>query len=192
MFINGPFDANYQDLFYALVFTIHQCGFYARCALESEDSGELRMRKIKRIIRECEYGVHDISHVQLEAKDGLPRFNVPLELGLFLGAQEYGPGSQKQKRSLILDAEPDRYHRFCSDINGQDIRAHGGEPAGAIAAVWAMLSTALEGHARLPGETKIGNRYEKFRAGSPPSAAASTSAPPSFSSSSSGTCCATG
>lgn len=162
--MNCPFDANYQDLFYALVFTIHQCGFYARCALESEDSGELRMRKIKRIIRGCEYGIHDISRVQLDAKDGLPRFNVPLELGLFLGAQEYGLGSQKQKRSLILDAEPDRYHRFCSDIAGQDIRAHGGQPAGAIAAVRAMLSTALEGHARLPGETKIGRRYAKFRA----------------------------
>jgi hypothetical protein len=164
VFLNCPFDATYRPLFEALVFAIHDCGFEARCALEAEDSGELRMRKIKRIIRECEYGIHDISHVQLDAKDGLPRFNVPLELGLFLGAQEYGAGSQKQKRSLILDAEPDRYHRFCSDIAGQDIRAHGGEPAGAIAAVRAMLSTALEGHARLPGEAMIGSRFEKFRA----------------------------
>ncbi|WP_420128968.1 hypothetical protein [Longimicrobium sp.] len=165
--MNCPFDAAYRPLFEALVFAIHDCGFEARCALEAEDSGELRMRKIKRIIRECEYGIHDISHVQLNAKDGLPRFNVPLELGLFLGAQEYGAGSQKQKRSLILDAEPDRYHRFCSDIAGQDIRAHGGEPAGAIAAVRAMLSTALDGNARLPGAATICSRFTRFRADLP-------------------------
>lgn len=164
MFLNCPFDATYRPLFQALVFAIHDCGFEARCALEAEDSGELRMRKIKRLIRECGVGIHDISRVQPEPADGLPRFNVPLELGLFLGAQEYGPGSQKKKRSLILDAEPDRYQKFCSDIAGQDIRAHGEHPAGVIAAVRAMLSTALEGHARLPGAAKISARYAQFRA----------------------------
>ena len=79
-------------------------------------------------------------------------------------AQEYGPGPQRHKRSLILDAEPDRYQKFCSDIAGQDIRAHGDHPARAIAAVRAMLSTALEGRARLPGEAKIRARYAQFRA----------------------------
>jgi hypothetical protein len=164
VFVNCPFDAEYRKLFYALVFTIHQCGFYARCALEAEDSGEVRMRKIKRIIHECGYGIHDISRVQMDAADGLPRFNVPLELGLFFGAQEYGSGSQKHKRSLILDTEPYRYQKFCSDIAGQDIRAHGDDPARVIAAARAMLSIALDGRVRLPGEAKIRGRYARFRA----------------------------
>jgi hypothetical protein len=164
VFLNCPFDSTYRPLFDALVFAVHDCGFEARCALEAEDSGETRMRKIKRLIGECEYGIHDISRVQLDVIDGLPRFNVPLELGLFLGAQEYGSGAQKRKRSLILDAEPDRYQRFCSDIAGHDIRAHGDQPARVIAAVRAMLSTALEGRARLPGESRIRRRYAQFRA----------------------------
>jgi hypothetical protein len=164
VFVNCPFDAAYRPLFHALVFAIHDCGFVARCALEAEDSGEERIRKIKRIIRECRYGVHDISRVQLDAASGLPRFNMPLELGLFLGAQEYGSGAQRHKRSLVLDTEPYRYQKFCSDIAGQDIRAHGDQPARAIAAVRAMLSTALNGCARLPGEAKICERYALFRA----------------------------
>jgi hypothetical protein len=164
VFLNCPFDAAYRPLFEALVFAVHDCGFEARCALEAEDSGEVRMRKVKRLIRECGYGIHDLSRVQPDPADGLPRFNVPLELGLFMGAQEYGPGPQRQKRSLIPDAEPDRYQKFCSDLAGQDIRAHGDQPAGAIAAVRAMLSTALEGHARLPGAAKIRARYARFRA----------------------------
>jgi hypothetical protein len=52
---------------------------------------------------------------------------MPLELGLFIGAQEYGDAAQQDKRSLVLDAEPYRYQAFCSDIAGQDIRAHGNE-----------------------------------------------------------------
>lgn len=164
VFVNCPFDAEYLRLFQALVFTIHQCGFHARCALEAEDSGEVRIRKIKRLIRECGYGVHDISRVQLNPINELPHFNMPLELGLFLGAQEYGSGPQKQKRSLILDTEPYRYQRFCSDIAGQDIRAHNDEPARVIAAVRAMLSTALEGRARIPGESRIYARFARFLA----------------------------
>lgn len=138
-----------------------------RCALEAEDSGEERIRKIKRIIRECRYGIHDISRVQLDAVNRLPRFNMPLELGLFLGAQEYGSGIQKQKRSLVLDSEPYRYQKFCSDIAGQDIRAHRDAPAAAVAAVRAMLSTALDGNARLPGSATIRRRYNQFRADLP-------------------------
>jgi hypothetical protein len=149
------------------VFAIHDCGFEARCALETEDSGEERIRKIKRIIRECRFGVHDISRVQLDAVNRLPRFNMPLELGLFLGAQEYGSGAQKQKRSLILDTEPYRYQKFCSDIAGQDIRTHYDRPATAVAAVRAMLSTALEGKARLPGAATLRARYRRFRADLP-------------------------
>lgn len=129
-----------------------------------EDSGEERIRKIKRIIRESRYGIHDISRVQLDPSIGFPRFNMPLELGLFLGAQEYGSGAQKQKRSLVLDTEQYRYQKFCSDIAGQDIRAHRDQPARVIAAIRAWLATARDGEARLPGESRIRERYARFRA----------------------------
>lgn len=161
--MNCPFDAEYRHLLYALVFTIHECGFWARCALETEDSGEERIRKIKRIIRECRYGVHDISRVELDEMNHLPRFNMPLELGLFMGAQEYGGGNQARKRSLVLDAERYRYQKFCSDIAGQDIRAHEGQPAHLIAAVRAMLSTTLDGTGQIPGPTIIHGRFARFR-----------------------------
>lgn len=167
VFVNCPFDSAYQRLFHATVFTVLDCGFMPRCALEAEDSGEVRIGKIKRIIRDCRYGIHDISRVQLDASSGLPRFNMPLELGLFLGAQEYGTGRQKDKRCLVLDTEPYRYQKFCSDIAGQDIRAHGEDPAGLIAAVRSMLATARDGIGRLPGPATIIERCERFFNGLP-------------------------
>lgn len=164
VFVNCPFDESYSPLFRALLFAVQDCGFRARCSLEVEDSGEERMRKIKRIIRECRYGIHDISRTELDPESRLPRFNMPLELGLFLGAQEYGIRRQKEKRSLVLDRDRYRYQRFCSDIAGQDIRSHDDDPRNVIGAVRGMLANARGGDGRIPGAAVISDRYARFEA----------------------------
>ena len=60
VFINCPFDQAYKRLFDALVFAVHDCGFYVRCALEFP-AGELRFQTICQLIRQCRYGIHDLS-----------------------------------------------------------------------------------------------------------------------------------
>ena len=94
VFINCPFDQQYQPLLRAILFAVHDCGFRARSALEVEDSGEVRVQRILRIIGDSPYGIHDISRVDT------PRFNMPLELGLFLGAKSFGEPEQQAKRCL--------------------------------------------------------------------------------------------
>jgi len=66
VFINCPFDKDYKALFDAIVFTIFDCGFIARCALEENDSSVNRIEKIYAIISECRYGIHDISRTELD------------------------------------------------------------------------------------------------------------------------------
>ena len=124
VFINCPFDSDYKPLFDAMVFVIHDCGFIARCALEEEDASQVRIDKIYGIIETCRYGIHDISRTELDENSGFPRFNMSLELGVFLGAKKFGIVEQKRKKCLILDKEPYRYQQFISDIAGQDIQAH--------------------------------------------------------------------
>ena len=87
VFINCPFDQQYLKIFYAVVFAVIDCGFIARCALEKDDGGEVRVHKILRIIRECRVGIHDISRTEISSSSKLPRFNMPLELEMFLGAK---------------------------------------------------------------------------------------------------------
>ena len=130
VFVNCPFDAEYEPIFHAIVFAIHDCGYVARCALEAYDSGDVRIEKILDIIDQCKLGIHDISRTEL-TEHSLPRFNMPLELGLFLGARRWERGKTK-KIALILDLEPHRYQIFCSDIAGQDIQVHRKEPIEAI------------------------------------------------------------
>ena len=106
VFINGPFDADFNPIFQALIFTIYACGFRPRSARELDDSGQTRIDKLYNIIEECRYGIHDLSRTELDDKYWLPRFNMPLELGLFLGAKRYGDTAQGKKRLLILSPSP--------------------------------------------------------------------------------------
>lgn len=162
VFINCPFDSQYQGLFKAIVFTVSVCGFNPRCALEVDDGSQIRIEKIFNIIGDCRFGIHDISKTELDEATHLPRFNMPLELGMFLGAKRFGHEEQKEKVCLILDREKYRYQKFISDIAGQDIRAHGDEPRTAISIVRNWLRNAVPSLS-LPGGESIGDRYGFFR-----------------------------
>lgn len=166
VFINCPFDSEYLALFRAIVFTVIDCGFRARCALEIDDGSEVRISKILKIISECRLGIHDISRTELNAKTQLPRFNMPLELGLFLGAKQYGNKKQNQKKCMVLDKEPYRYPSFISDISGQDIYAHNNNDAEVVKAVNNWLRNIYK-NIILPGGTEILRRYRDFQSALP-------------------------
>jgi hypothetical protein len=56
-----------------MVFTIIASGFHPRCALDSNDGAETRVTKIAALIGDCDWGIHDLSRVEIGA-DGAPRF----------------------------------------------------------------------------------------------------------------------
>jgi hypothetical protein len=160
VFINCPFDETYKPIFDAIIFTVLDLGFVARCALEVDDASEGRLAKIVRIIEQCTYGIHDISSVGLGTTN-LPRFNMPLELGLYLGCKLFGGNAQQNKGCLILDGEPYRYRTSISDISGQDIHAHHGEPDRAITEVRNWLVNVSKTKSS-PGGARIAERYARF------------------------------
>ena len=109
-------DAAYAPLFEPIIFALLDCGFTPRCALEVDDAGQVRFEKILALVKRCRFAIHDISRTELDRRNRLPRFNMPLELGLFLGAHRFGSGEQRRKACLVLDREPYRYQKFISDI----------------------------------------------------------------------------
>lgn len=114
------------------------------------------------IISECKLSIHDISNTELDKVNNLPRFNMPLELGLFLGAKEFGSGNQKSKECLILDRERYRYQKYCSDISGQDIKSHEND----LQTLVKRVRDWLKGYKKeemLPGGHKIHERYLEFQ-----------------------------
>jgi len=150
------------------VFAVIDFGYTARCALETEDAGITRIEKIYRLIEECRFGIHDISRIESDAVHGLPRSNMPFELGLFLGARRFGGKPQNDKQCLVLEAERYRYQKYLSDIAGQDIRQHDNEPAKAVGAVRDWLAASRPRSAKpLPGATAIMRHYREFQANLP-------------------------
>lgn len=171
VFINCPFTPDYADRFTALVFTVVRCGFEPRCTRERNDAGHVRLEAINDLIRECPLGIHDISFTRPDPQSGLPRFNMPFELGLFLGANAFGTEAQRRKRVLVLDEAPYRYQLFLSDIAGQDIKPHHGTVDGLVAATSEWLrDTGLTRN--VPGGRRVMADLELFLADLPGIAAA--------------------
>ena len=115
------------------MFTVIASGYHPRSALDATDGAEVRLGKIAAMIGACDWGIHDLSRVEVEV-GGVPRFNMPMELGIHLGARLFGEGRQRRKRALILETEPHRYDATMSDISGQDIEVHDNDPDQPIAA----------------------------------------------------------
>jgi len=170
VFINAPFTADRRAVFNAIVFAVQACGSAPRCSLEFDNAGQIRLDKIRNLIRDCRLGIHDISFMSLDGD--VPRFNMPFELGLFLGAAHFGEGWSAKKACTILDSEQYRYQRALSDIAGQDIRAHECDPQVALAQVRDWLSHQTKAAGTVPGAAALRALYEQFEADLPTLAAA--------------------
>lgn len=128
VFINCPFDDDYRQLLVTIVFAVQYLGFKPRLTLERSDAGEARIDKILRLIKESKFGIHDLSRIVSSTSGEYYRMNMPFELGIDYGCQKLREGLWSNKKILILEKEPYRYHAALSDLSGSDIKNHGDEP----------------------------------------------------------------
>lgn len=164
VFINCPFDSAYEPLFHGIIFAVRHLEFQPKSAMGISDAGQPRIDKILDLITNCKYSIHDLSRTELDSDHGLPRFNVPFELGLDLGCKKFGKPRYQQKMALILDASRYRYRTFISDIAGLDIEEHNGNIVNAITVVrnWLRHASDALPVAAASGAT-IYRRYRAFQ-----------------------------
>jgi hypothetical protein len=165
VFINCPFDSDYSASFRAIIFAVFACGFRPRTARELDDASYARLSKILDLIAECRFGIHDLSRTELDSEFGLPRFNMPFELGLFIGAKHFGGEGQEKKRVLIFDTESYRYQKFISDLNGMDITAHDGNSSTIVGKVRNWLTNVSR--RKISADGVIIAAYNQFAADLP-------------------------
>ena len=164
VFINCPFDSAYEPLLHGLIFAVRHMSMEPRSALDSSDAGQPRLDRILSLIENCKYSIHDISRTEIDPNHGLPRFNMPFELGLDLGCKRFGKRPHKGKSTLILDVDRYRYRTFISDLAGLDIEQHHGSVAKAITVVrnW-LRHTSDTVRFEVPGGATIYGRYQAFQ-----------------------------
>ncbi|WP_371346962.1 hypothetical protein [Ancylobacter sp. IITR112] len=161
VFINCPFDEEFEPILQAVLFCTVYLGFTPRIATESGDSGAVRLEKIKTLIAESKYSIHDLSRIQARRRGEHFRLNMPFELGLDYGCRQFSGGEHRAKRILILEERPYRYQAAISDLAGCDIQAHAGNFAIAVRKVRNWLVS--EADIRADGATRILAAYEDFQ-----------------------------
>ena len=114
----------YRSLKRPLLFTIIYCGFNPCISSQKNDSAESRLKKIKNLIKNSKYSIHDLSRMEASKKGDLARFNMPFELGIDTGCKAFGKNWHSKKQFLIFDEKQYRYQKAISDMAGCDINHH--------------------------------------------------------------------
>ncbi|MEM7427526.1 MAG: hypothetical protein AAF441_15640 [Pseudomonadota bacterium] len=170
VYINCPYDPEYlTGTLPVIMFTVLSCGYFPRCA--REESPGRRFRNIVNIMSECQFAIHDLCRVEVDGETNLPRFNVPLELGLYLGSSyTWYVGDVRDaspsRASLIMESDRGRYHDFISNIKGHDIAVHDDQPENYIKLIRDFLNPSAvdpEQKVRIPTNAEIQSAYEQFR-----------------------------
>jgi len=126
VFLNIPYDAQFENLYLAYIVGLTQLGLKINVTLAVPNQG--RLERIVGLIEKSDVSIHDLSRIEISS--GVPRFNMPLELGLALYRAHATNG---RHRVFVFEKRPYRAQRSTSDINGIDPQIHGGRPKGVMA-----------------------------------------------------------
>ncbi|MDQ2776141.1 MAG: hypothetical protein M3Y57_14670 [Acidobacteriota bacterium] len=161
IFLNFPYDDQFRDLFLAYVVGVCSFGLTPRTTLEIA-GGEQRLRRIAVLIRSCRFSFHDLSRVELDAREpATPRFNMPFETGL---AVMYSLFDKAHSHTyFIFEADYRRLQKSLSDLGGTDVYAHGGTAEGVLR----EISNALISAKRRPTVERMLGFLEQVNGGLP-------------------------
>ena len=126
VFLNIPYDNGFEDLYLAYIVGLTQLGLRINATLAVPNQG--RLETIIGLIGESNFSIHDLSRIELSK--GIPRFNMPVELGLALYRSHITRGKH---RVYVFESKTYRAQRSTSDINGIDPQIHNGTAKGVMA-----------------------------------------------------------
>ena len=129
VFLNVPYDEEFSRLYIAYIVGLSQLDLVPHIAFEIP-GGKRRLDRIFELIQSCRYSIHDLSRVDVSATPtGLPRFNMPLELGMTITWANLHP---KRHTWSVWESEPYRLQRSASDLNGTNPYIHRGTAEGVL------------------------------------------------------------
>jgi hypothetical protein len=150
VFLNIPYDNAFEALYLAYIVGLTQLGLRVNAAVAVPNQG--RLKTIIELIEQSDLSIHDLSRI--EVSRGVPRFNMPIELGLALYRSHVTRG---RHRVFIFESRRYRAQRSTSDVNSIDPQIHNGTPKG--------LMSGLRNIFRQPGHvTTVPEMLASYRA----------------------------
>jgi len=129
VFLNIPYDEEFQRLYLAYIVGLHELGLKPRIA-SGIPGGERRLDRVIALVQSCRYSIHDLSRVELSpVPPATPRFNMPLELGITITWAKLHP---KRHTWFLWESMPMRLQKSMSDLDGTDPYIHSGTVEGVL------------------------------------------------------------
>jgi hypothetical protein len=142
VFLNYPFDEEYESLLNAMMLAVLSCGLVPRSADEDSLGAGPRLDRICEVLKGSRFSIHDLCRCTGEGDENLARFNMPLELGITMGHQYATPEDSRQAHDwFVLTPEGHPHAEYISDLAGIDPKTHDETPESVIAAVMKCLLT---------------------------------------------------
>jgi hypothetical protein len=95
------------------------------------------------LIEKADFSIHDLSRI--ESSNGIPRFNMPLELGLSLYRAHLTLRRKRRHLVYLFESTPHRVQQSTSDTNGMDPQIHGNTPEGVMRGLRNLFSQTGSG-----------------------------------------------
>lgn len=153
IFINCPFDKEYNPILKSILFTSLALG-YEPVLSTNKDSSANRLNGIIDLMKNSDYSIHDLSRIEIQR---LPRFNMPFECGIDFGIKNT---SNPNKKIMIFEKEQYRYQQVLSDISGNDIFSHKNMPVEAVKSIRNWVSEIKQ--EEIPTYTYLWYSYNDF------------------------------
>ena len=163
VFINCPFDSEYDSLLKPILFTIIYFGFTPQIASRTGDSGEQRITKILSLILKSKYSIHDLSRIKSAKRGEFFRLNMPFEFGIDYGCRCTARGRLKRKKFLVLGEKPHDYKKALSDLAGIDASSHMNNPEKAVSALRNWFIESAISNETADSATTIWSRFIDFK-----------------------------
>jgi hypothetical protein len=155
VFLNVPYDKQYEPLFLAFIAGLAGYGLAPRATIEIPGS-QRRLDRILQLIEGCRYSFHDLSRVTLSrSAPRSPRFNVPFELGLSVAL---ATRAATRHRWFVFEAKAYRLNRTLSDLDGTDPYIHDNKPG----AILRGVMNALVQHRDPPTLPELESMYREL------------------------------
>lgn len=163
VFINCPYDDDYQKYLDVIIFVSLFFQFKPRLASERNDGGENRVDKILEQIIASKYSIHDLSRMKASRKNELFRMNMPFELGMSFAIKKIMP--ETERKMLLLESEKYSLQKSLSDLGGVDPKSHDGkcEQLVSILRSWFLENSQLKYRYKKNGSGYIWGAYLEYQ-----------------------------
>jgi hypothetical protein len=137
VFLNFPYDKEFEQLSYSMMFGVVASNLIPICALDITSPDLPRLNNIVNSIKNCHYSIHDFSKSKGEGEHNYSRFNMPIEMGMALF---HAMNTQLiEHRCCFFSSEPNDYKVFSSDLAGLDAKNHENDDSRLVGIVYEWL-----------------------------------------------------